>query len=476
MRFIDFFAGIGGFRLGLEMAGHECVGHCEIDKYADRSYRAMHDVKEGEWFADDITRVRPEDLPEAEVYCGGFPCQAFSIAGKRGGFEDTRGTLFFEIMRLAKVRRPKYLFLENVRGLLSHDGGRTFGTILQTMGELGYDAEWQILNSKDYGVPQNRERVFIIGHLRGAGGREVFPIEGANGEVDTPIEIIAHRKGYRRNTQVFSPNGITETLDTGQGGGRGHYTIIDDTNTGFNGVKTYEDMSPTLRSERHGLKVMPVLTPERIEKRQNGRRFKEDGEPSFTLTSQDRHGIMLTRNEIKRKTDISHTLMARDYKGIGNQEMSAVMEIRPVITPDRETKRQNGRRFKDDGEDMFTLTAQDRHGVAILAPTRTEYGKAIRKQYEAGEIEESRHNMTKLEPRSDGMTNTISTVQKDNLLYEKCRIRRLTPKECFRLQGFPDELFEKAAEVNSDSQLYKQAGNSVTVNVIYEIAKRLRDE
>lgn len=123
MRFFDFFAGIGGFRLGMEMAGHECVGHCEIDKYADMSYRAMHRPKESEVFFNDIRTVDPSDMPECEVYCGGFPCQSFSIAGKRGGFADTRGTLFFEIMRLAKERQPEYLFLENVKGLLNHDGG-----------------------------------------------------------------------------------------------------------------------------------------------------------------------------------------------------------------------------------------------------------------------------------------------------------------------------------------------------------------
>ena len=169
MRFIDFFAGIGGFRLGMEMAGHECVGHCEIDEAANRSYIAMHSPKEDEWYARDIRTVMPGDLPEAEVYCFGFPCQAFSIAGDRKGFEDTRGTLFFEVMRLAKERKPDLLFAENVKGLLNHDEGRTFGTIIRTMDELGYDVEWQVCNSKHFGVPQNRERVFIIGHYRGGG-------------------------------------------------------------------------------------------------------------------------------------------------------------------------------------------------------------------------------------------------------------------------------------------------------------------
>lgn len=176
MRFFDFFAGIGGFRLGMEMAGHECVGHCEIDKYANKSYTAMHHPKEDEVFFTDVRTIKPEHMPECECYCFGFPCQSFSIAGKRGGFADTRGTLFFEVMRLAKERHPKILFAENVKGLLNHDGGATFGTIIRTMDELGYDVEWQLLNSKHFGVPQNRERVFIIGHFRGEPTEKVFPI------------------------------------------------------------------------------------------------------------------------------------------------------------------------------------------------------------------------------------------------------------------------------------------------------------
>ena len=175
MRFFDFFAGIGGFRLGMEMAGHECVGHCEIDKYANRSYVAMHHPKESEVFFEDVRTIKPADMPECECYCFGFPCQAFSIAGHRRGFEDTRGTLFFEVMRLAKERHPQILFAENVAGLLTHEGGWTFETILRSMGELGYFVEYQILNSSDFGVPQNRQRVFIIGHFGEEPRRKVFP-------------------------------------------------------------------------------------------------------------------------------------------------------------------------------------------------------------------------------------------------------------------------------------------------------------
>lgn len=289
MKFIDFFAGIGGFRLGMEQAGHECVGHCEIDKFADKSYRAMHDVKESEWYADDITRVEPDELPEADCYCFGFPCQTFSIAGNRRGFEDTRGTLFFEVMRLAKERKPRILFAENVKGLLNHDGGRTFGIIISTMDELGYDVEWQVLNSAAFGVPQNRERVFIIGHLRGTGGRKILPIRGCNKEAS-----------------------------------------------------------------------------------------KLSGQTSNTITT--------------------------------------------------------------------------RTGTANTVGTYV--------------VENQQYAQVKLTLSANGW-------QQNNVLIKNMRIRKLTPKECFRLQGFPDEYFERAKAVNSDNQLYKQAGNSVTVNVIYEIARRL---
>nr|UVF62638.1 cytosine specific methyltransferase [Yangshan Harbor Nitrososphaeria virus] len=172
LKFFDLFAGIGGFRLGMERAGHQCIGSCEWDKHARETYKTNF----GSYPEyNDAKDLHPQSLPYFDVLCAGFPCQAFSIAGKRMGFEDTRGTVFFEIARIAKEKRPPYLFLENVKGLLNHDKGRTFDTIISTLDEMGYDAEWQVLNSK-YFVPQNRERVFIIGHLRGERTRQVFPL------------------------------------------------------------------------------------------------------------------------------------------------------------------------------------------------------------------------------------------------------------------------------------------------------------
>ena len=182
IKFFDMFAGIGGFRSGLEaIGGFECVGYCEIDKYAKQAYEAMYDTG-GELYFDDARKIVPEQLPDFDLLVGGFPCQSFSIAGARQGFDDTRGTLFFEIARIASVKKPKYLYLENVPGLLNHDSGKTFETILRTLDDLGYDVCWQVLNSKNFGVPQSRNRVFIIGYNREKCAGEVLSFTQTSGK------------------------------------------------------------------------------------------------------------------------------------------------------------------------------------------------------------------------------------------------------------------------------------------------------
>jgi len=169
--FISLFGGIGGFDLALIRNGWKCEGYYEIDKYATSVYNKNFGTK---YKPTDITTVNAKDIPDHDLLVGGFPCQSFSIAGKRKGFMDTRGTLFFDIARIVKEKRPKNILLENVKGLLNHDKGNTFKTILQTFDELGYNVEWQVCNSKNY-VPQNRERVFIIGHSRKKCSGKVFP-------------------------------------------------------------------------------------------------------------------------------------------------------------------------------------------------------------------------------------------------------------------------------------------------------------
>lgn len=182
IKFFDMFAGIGGFRSGLEaIGGFECVGYCEIDKYAKQAYEAMYDTG-GELYFDDARKIVPEQLPDFDLLVGGFPCQSFSIAGARKGFDDTRGTLFFEIARITAVKKPKYIYLENVPGLLNHDSGKTFETILRTLDELGYDVCWQVLNSKNFGVPQLRNRVYIIGYNREKCAGEVLSFTQTSGK------------------------------------------------------------------------------------------------------------------------------------------------------------------------------------------------------------------------------------------------------------------------------------------------------
>ena len=165
------------------------MGHCEVDAYADKNYRLLFDT-EGEWFCNDARTIETERMPDFDLLCAGFPCQAFSIAGKREGFADARGTLFFEIARLVADKRPAYFILENVPGLLSHDKGRTFATILSTLDNIGYDVWWQVCNSANFGVPQSRNRLYIIGYNRTKCEGEILPFNQTN-----PKTIISRLPG-----------------------------------------------------------------------------------------------------------------------------------------------------------------------------------------------------------------------------------------------------------------------------------------
>lgn len=207
------FAGIGGFRTGLTNVGDFFVpiGFCEIDKYAQRAYRALYRTG-GEYFCDDATRINTDELPDIDLICAGFPCQPFSVSGRRLGFADTRGTLFHEITRVAEAKRPKFLLLENVPGLLNHSGGETFRTILHEIHELGYSIEWRVLNSANFGVPQQRRRVYAFGYLDSRLSGKVFPLEESGAE--TLKQIVPGSQGCR----VYLPEGVS-TCITSQGGG-----------------------------------------------------------------------------------------------------------------------------------------------------------------------------------------------------------------------------------------------------------------
>lgn len=233
-RYLSLCSGIGGFELGLNRAARalgikepECVGYSEIDKDARWVYENHFKHK----CLGDIRELHRQRLSECDVLCAGFPCQAFSIQGRREGFSDERGSLFFEITRIIEQARPRFLLLENVKGLLSHERGRTFTTVLAVLDECGYDVQWQVLNSATV-VPQNRERVFLVGHLRGTARPKVFPISiGLMGKPQCLGVIDEHdpRRLFRRQTVAYDANHIACCLLANEQGGMstGYYRIGD---------------------------------------------------------------------------------------------------------------------------------------------------------------------------------------------------------------------------------------------------------
>ena len=346
IRYFDMFAGIGGFRSGLERSGgFECVGYCEINKYARMSYEAMYDT-EGEVYYNDARKIVPEELPDIDLICGGFPCQPYSREGGRAGMSDPRGTLFFEIARIASVKRPKYLLLENVPGILDHDKGRTFQKILGTLEGVGYDVTWQVLDGTAFGSAQQRRRVFIIGYSR-------------------------------------------EKCD-----GR---------------VLSFPKYSRSSDSENE---FMTVLT--------DGEKTIISGNKSELIHS---FGIPI---KVKTKTGY----------------MSAL----PGDSIDLSYPTLNSRRGRVGHGIAHTVTPSANQGVYFMT---------------SSEMPEDICN--------------IKSVKIGGVIH-KGYIRRFTPLECWRLQGFTNEQFFKAKEAGiSDAQLYKQAGNAVTVNVIEALANFIKE-
>lgn len=376
LTFLDFFSGVGGFRHGLELAGMKCIGFCEKDKFARKSYEAMYDTK-GEWFHDDITTIDPTRLPKADLWCAGSPCQNVSIAGKRVGLYGERSGLFFTFVELIKSQKeedkPEWVLLENVKGLLSSGGGRDYLDYLSILDESGYDLEWQVFNSKDYGVPQNRERIYTIGHLRRKGRRQVLPISRESS--NHLKQLVGGMQSYR----VYDPSGIATTL-VGEGGGLGAKTglyLIDQSLT----------------------------------------------EPKLT--------------EEARCITARYTAGATKRTAMN----SGVLEVQPILT--------QGIKVRNGTKQGYQLA---------------EVGDSVDLSYPS--------SLTRRARVGRGIAHNLScSCQMGAVVWNGrvVKIRKLTPKECFRLQGFSDDLFEKAKAVNSDAQLYKQAGNGVTVPVVYAI-------
>jgi len=479
MKYFSMFSGIAGFELAIGEKA-ECIGYSEIDKYAIQVYEEHFKHKN----YGDATKIDTRQLPNFDLLVGGFPCQAFSIAGKRKGFDDTRGTLFFDIARILRDKRPKYLLLENVKGLLSHDEGKTFQTILGVLTDLGYFIEWQVLNSKNFGVPQNRERVFIVGHLRGEPRPKVFPI-GEGDEVVKGKNKIANTltSNYYKGAAANRPMIAEPPLIL-----RGRPRYKD----GKRGLKwyKYKDNCPTVSTnvaagDQKNMVVQPVLTPDRPKKRQHGRRFKEDGEPSFTLTGQDIHGVA-----------IGETLT---YKGLCDKIgiYASPQETNAIKTLSVLQKKIGTKAFAQWGLGILNSLQKKK----VLQPIL--YGKGIRYKANKGTSQVDDSSSSRKEDMPEGelcilwerkckrrssyqsrlarqfikeLTKGLSELpQQDSSI----RIRRLTPLECERLQSFPDNFTkygvnEKGEQVEiSDSQRYKVLGNAVTVNVVREIMKKL---
>lgn len=470
--YIELFAGIGGFRQALDKLGGNCVFASEIDKFASQAYQTLYG---DDHLYGDITKINEKDIPNHDLIVAGIPCQAFSVAGKRLGFDDTRGTLFFDVARIAKEKQPKSVIIENVKGLVNHDKGRTLDVMIETLNEIGYVVDFDILNSKYFGVPQNRERIFIVAIREDLIEAEPFSEESTTGQTIVP-------KGKRRigewaNTFNFDFPEQTEVTtrlrDILESNVDEKYYLDEEktaklvaqltreTEDGFHAYRDDAKKSSIQGTHvtyaegcSHALTVahVPMTNAEpqmvgHVDIKGNDsikRVYSPDGiNPTLTTMGggprepkiaeeqaeieivgnlkpegSTRHG---QRDNVYSDNGLMGALNASDYK----QPRPIAQEVRPVLTPDRMEKRQNGRRFKEDGEESFTLTSQDKHGIAIGNPP-------------------------------------------------KYRIRKLTPLECWRLQGFTDEAHEAVKQAGiSDSQRYKQAGNAVTVNVIEAIGERL---
>ena len=451
LRYLDFFAGIGGFHSAFERVGWECVGFCEIDKFARQSYKAIHNVEGAkEWH--DITGVTDEEFAslrgQVDVIAGGFPCQAFSVAGKRGGFEDSRGTLFFEVARAAKAIKPKYLILENVKGLLSHDKGNTVDVILRTLNELGYTVDFEVLNTKFFGVPQNRERVFVVAVRDDLVAQEAWDIKGTG--------IVA--KAKKRFSNVFGVKSfnffgwssaydvvgakLRDVLETEVDA---KYYLSDEKTAKL--VETLEDRVKVKEATKLGYaEAFPGDAVNLAQPNSKTRRGRVGRELANTLLTGQEQAVVEPQ-EFTDGSGISYCIDASDAKGTSAGNIG------------------KGRRT---------------HAIEVHALTekRSEEAKRIRSEYMKihGKDFSPRRGKV-IAPRPDNVANCLTATQTiEQTLLEKplYRIRKLTPLETWRLQDFTDEQFTKARAAGvSDSQLYKQAGNSVTVKVVEVIAHNL---
>lgn len=431
IKLLDLFSGIGGFALGLKNAGFDIVKHqfSEVDKYAIANYK--YNFKDAEYIGS-VTDVRGT-RGEADVITFGSPCQDFSLAGKRKGMEGERSSLILQAIRLISETQPSVFIWENVKGTFSSNNGADFWAILNAFANIGgYRLEWQLLNTSWF-LPQNRERIYLVGHLAGRSSGQIFPFTENDRLSDKP------KQSEKRRTQTKS-----STTLKASGAMKADDTFIEIPKKA--GCLTGGGHSGGLHSD---MTVIPVLTPDRKEKRQNGLRFKEDGEPAFTLNCQDQHGIMIKSNT---------------KKGFEQAEINE--DSINFSVPNSETRRERVGKKK-----AQTLDTQCNQGVAFT--------KNYLQWDESGKGYKSQQDRAFYEDGNMGCIPSTRTENKVNILTNEARIRRLTEIECERLQGFPDDWtkygnYDGEIKEISKTQRYKMCGNAVTTKIVKAIGERIQ--
>ena len=507
MKFIDLFSGIGGFRSALELNGHECIAYSEVDKFAKQSYQAIYNT-EDEIDLGDITKISEEYLShfkqENDIVVGGSPCQSFSLAGSRKGFEDTRGTLFFEYAKVVKETQPKYFLFENVKGMLSHDKGNTIRVVLETFDQLGYYIDFNVFNSKYYDVPQNRERIYIVGKRKDLVDNPKYQekVKGKK-KLEEVHNWAVDNINYVKLLPKLKTEVTTRLIDVLEDEVDEKYYLSEEKtkkltlDNDLGGKLNMYDFNE--RDKVHSVnKVSPTLNT-----MQGG-----DRQPKIAVLGNTSH-TGYKAHDVHDINGLSPTVAARDYKGpkqIAVREATkkgyAIAEQGDSVNvtyPDSKTRR--GRVGKQVAQ---TLQAGEvNQGVVINSKIcrrcngKLEPSDLEDYEYVCFECDENFYEFeTKDEVKAiigstqknayvgDGSTSPSLTSAMGQggghvpmPVYSNLRIRKLTPLETWRLQGFTDEQFYKAKDSGvSNSQLYKQAGNAVTINVVDYIVKNIIKE
>lgn len=513
MKVLSLFSGIGAFEKALENLNidFDLINYCEIDKFASHAYSAIHNVSEDKnlW---DVSKIETKDLKDFDILTWGFPCQDVSIAGNQKGIKvGTRSGLYYEGYRILKDKLPKYSIIENVKNLTSKKFKDTLDFILKDLSDLGYRNYLEVLNAKNFGVPQNRDRVFIVSIL----GDDYF--EFPEGEelgirLYDILEDSVDEKYYISEDRVKNLL-LTNNMQQKSFPKNKEIKIAKALNSREYRNSGWKNISPTLKARGYkdpNVVAIPCLTPDRLIKRQNGRRFKTNGEPMFTLTSQDRHGVVVREATkkgfaIAREGDSinisqpnSKTRRGRVGKQVANTLLTGIEQC--VVEPirlgglfDKEGERHQAGSIWDKEAISPTLdTMQGGYRQPTIIESKKEFGRMGKQAAETFNENKSGFGDTinpfnkvllkngvspTITTRPDGFKTAIIPVTKD------FRIRKLTPLECWRLMGFEDEDFYKAQKAlnkkfyngrnKANSRLYKMAGNSIVVNVLEAIFKEL---